>query len=79
MENSELSLTKRIYCSYNAASGFTHKSETDINVMYKQTVQNYYTIITRSSQPDNIPTSGQAEILFFGTIPVEYIDSIEDI
>jgi hypothetical protein len=79
MNDEKLSLTKRYYCNYNAAANKTLKSLSDINIMYSEQVQTYYITYTRHDLSDNIPTSSQAEILFFGVIPPEFIDSIEDI
>ena len=47
--------------------------------MFSNQVQTYYYIFNRKGRKDSEPTCNQAEILFFGRIPPEYIESIEDI
>lgn len=79
MNGDRLSLTKRLYCNYNAAAKRTLKSADDIKIMYSEVVQTYWLTYTRHNLPENMPTSSQAEILFFGIIPPEFIDTIEDI
>lgn len=74
-----IELVKRIYCNYNAASNLTLKSFEDLNIMYRSEVQTYHGIFTRNNKPESVPTAVQAEIIFLGSIPPEFIESIEDI
>ncbi len=79
INNERIELVPRFYCNYNAAAKYTSKSRTDIDIMFSNQVQTYYYIFNRKGRKDSEPTCNQAEILFFGRIPPEYIESIEDI
>lgn len=85
INNDYISLTPRLYCNYNAAASTTKKSYVDIEIMFSEKVQTYYWKYgamkehDRIDLPQNIPTCKQAEIIFFGRIPPEYIESIETI
>ena len=79
IKKDSISLVPRYYCNYNAASKMTNKSCDDIEIMFSPQVQTYYGIFCRKSKKSSQPTMDQAEILFFGKIPPEYIESIEDI
>lgn len=82
--------TKRIYCNYNAASNSVQKNNKvdGIKIMFqKRFVTNhggwYYPPYTREHFRDQYTkqkwtTSNQAEILYFGAIPKEYIIKIVD-
>ena len=69
---------KRIFCDYNAASRYAQKSDCDINIMFQDTIKKRHIIHNRISKNENEPTSDQAEILFFGQIPTEYIMNLEN-
>ncbi len=79
IKNDNISLVPRYYCNYNAASQTTKMSCDNIEIMFSPQVQTYYGIFCRKSKNPSQPTMDQAEILFFGRIPPEYIESIEDI
>lgn len=79
INNKQIRLTKRTYCNYNAASNSTYTSDNNMNIMFTPSVETYHATYYRSNKSDNATTSNQAEILFFGKIPVEFIDGIEDI
>lgn len=78
-------LAKRLYCNYNAAARITKKSLDDISTMYEEAVQmfswktNNSWVDTRKNLDDNETTSNQAEILFFESIPCDYILDIKDL
>lgn len=77
-------LTPRVYCNYNAAARSTLTDPNDIDIMFSSKVQTYhwqYGIIdhSRGNLPACQPTMSQAEILFCGRIPPEYIEFIDDI
>lgn len=78
-QENRIALVRRIYCNYNAAAYSTLKSDDDMNIMFSHQVQTYRHIFTRGNKPESVPTAIQAEILFFGIIPSEFFDSIEDI
>lgn len=83
-ENGSIHLTNRLYCDYNAASSGTRRSSDEMDLMFEENIQKYrwkYGPIsfTRNGLPDNYPTTNQAEILFAGRIPPEFIEEIEDI
>lgn len=83
-ENESIHLTNRLYCDYNAASSGTRRSSDEMDLMFEENIQKYrwkYGPIsfTRNGLPDNYPTANQAEILFAGRIPPEFIEEIEDI
>lgn len=79
IKEENIKLTPRLYCNYNAASNMTKSSDSNIDIMFSEKVQTYHWLHTRDGVPNNHPTSTQAEILFFGRIPPEYIESIEEI
>lgn len=79
IKNDSISLVPRYYCNYNAASKMTKTSCDNIEIMFSPQVQTCYGIFCRKSKKTSQPTMDQAEILFFGKIPPEYIESIEDI
>lgn len=87
VNDEEIKLVHRVYCNYNAASKSKKTSDDNIDIMFSEKVQTYHWIYgdyvsrthTRDGRNKNEPTCTQAEILFFGRISPEFIDSIEDI
>lgn len=71
IENNEQ--VKRIYCDYNAASRYTQTSQNNLSIMFKDKIKKRHIVHDRNNKEANIPTSDQAEILFFGKIPSKYI------
>ena len=71
-------LIKRIYSDYNAASRFSKKSESDMDIMFRDRIRRRGKIHTRDDKKASQPTSAQAEILFFSSIPKKYILNISD-
>lgn len=67
---------KRIYYDYNAASRYAKKSLSDLNIMFKDSINKRHIVLNRENKKDYEPTSDQAEILFFGQIPFQYIQKI---
>lgn len=70
--------TKALFFDYNAASKYANKSEGDLNIMFKEEIRKHHISNNRDTKEDNIPTSDQAEILYFGVIPPKYILNIVD-
>ena len=64
---------RKIYYDYNAASPRSAKSETNMEIMFPETNVKKLIEHTRRDKKINEPTSGQAEILFFGKIDPKYI------
>jgi hypothetical protein len=67
---------KKIFFDYNAASRFAKKSTTSMSIMFKKEIKKRHIVHNRIGKKDDIPTSDQAEILFFGTIPHKYVTNI---
>lgn len=64
---------EKLFCDYNAASKFTKRSSTNMEIMFKDKIKRRAKIKTRLNKKDNEPTSGQAEILYCGKIDPKYI------
>ena len=56
---------EKIFSDYNAASRYSMKSETNMNVMFQDRIRRKAKIHTRDGKDSYHPTSDQAEILFF--------------
>lgn len=70
---------KRIYFDYNAASRYSKSSTNNMNIMFQKEIRKRSIVHNRYDlNSDNIPTSDQAEILFFSDIPSKYILNIID-
>jgi hypothetical protein len=69
---------KRLYCDYNAAARDTKTSEDNIEVMFRQEVRIKNSVFTRNNLSTFETTTDQAEILYFGDIPPQYILKIYD-
>lgn len=64
---------KKIFYDYNAASKHSMRSKNDMNIMFKEEIIRRNIKHNREGKNKNQTTSEQAEILFFGKIPSEYI------
>ncbi len=69
---------KRIYSDYNAASHFARKSYYNFEIMYQEMIRKRRVPHDRKNKKESEPTSNQAEILFFSSIPQKYILNIKD-
>lgn len=70
---------KKIYCDYNAASRFTQRSETNMEIMFKNRMKRRAIIKTRKGKKKHEPTSYQSEILYCGKIDSKYIINTYDL
>ena len=70
---------EKIFCDYNAASRFTERSSTNMEIMFKDKIKRKAKIKTRLDKEDNEPTSYQAEILYCGRIDPKYIMDYYDL
>lgn len=64
---------EKVFCDYNAASRFSNKSTTNMEIMFKEKIKRRAKIKTRTKKEKNEPTSYQAEILYCGKIDSKYI------
>lgn len=62
----------------NAASRYSQKSETNMEIIFQDRIRRKAKIHTREEKDKDKPTSSQAEILFFGKIQKEHIINIYD-
>ena len=69
---------KVLFFDYNAASKYANKSENDFNIMFKKEIRKHHVLNNRDNLEDNIPTSEQAEILYFGDVPPSAILNVVD-
>jgi predicted transcriptional regulator len=69
---------RKIFSDYNAASRYSKTSEIDMNIMFQDRIRRKANTHTREGKDLYHPTSAQAEILFFGKIPAEYIINVKD-
>ncbi|MDR2822649.1 MAG: DUF4433 domain-containing protein [Acholeplasmatales bacterium] len=69
---------EKIYSDYNAASRFSKKSCSDMEIMFQDRLRRKAKIHTRDNLESYNPTSGQAEILYFGSIDPKYFLNIYD-
>jgi len=67
-----------LFFDYNAASKYANKSEDDFDIMFKNEIRKHRVLNNRDNLEENIPTSNQAEILYFGVIPPYSILNIVD-
>ena len=63
----------KVFCDYNAASKFSQRSSSNMEIMFKDKLKRRAKIKTRSNKKSYEPTSYQAEILYCGTIEPKYI------
>lgn len=70
---------EKMFCDYNAASRFTKKSSTNMEIMFKDKIKRRAKIKTRLKKKDYEPTSYQAEILYCGKIDPKYIMKYYDL
>ena len=70
---------EKIFCDYNAASRFTKKSNTNMEIMFKEKIKRRAKIKTRLKKKDSEPTSYQAEILYCGEIEPKFIMNYYDL
>lgn len=74
----DISKVRKIFSDYNAASRYSKSSEVDFEILFQDRIRRKAKIHTRDGLESYHPTSAQAEILFFGAIPKEYILNIYD-
>lgn len=76
--NQKNNQVKVLFFDYNAASKYASKSEDDFNIMFKKEIRKHFVSNNRDDKELNVPTSEQAEILYFGVIPSNFILNIVD-
>ena len=62
-----------LFYDYNAASRFSSSSNKDMEIMFREKIRRRSTIKFRKNKNNNMPTSNQAEILYFGEVAPKYI------
>lgn len=70
---------EKVFCDYNAASRFTKKSSTNMEIMFKNKIKRRAKIKTRLKKEKYEPTSYQSEILYCGRIDPKYIIKYYDL
>jgi hypothetical protein len=76
--NQKSETMKVLFFDYSAASKYANKSEDDFDIMFKNEIRKHRVLNNRDNLEENIPTSSQAEILYFGVIPPNSILNIVD-